>query len=178
MADETTPADDRPAETRHNEHVKAFFLDLAAKGKDAWNAWRRDTANKHVHVTFQGIDFSIAPNYQINFAGFDFGDGANFSGCKWRDSTPQDFILGFACFNLATFGDRTDFTRATFGSTANFVGVTLVTTPTSPARLSVHGHVSALRGRGRITSGRRHDWQAQAHGNCPRAMLGLSAQVR
>jgi hypothetical protein len=40
--DETRQGDKPPAETQCNEHVKAFFLDLAAKGKDEWNKWRRD----------------------------------------------------------------------------------------------------------------------------------------
>jgi hypothetical protein len=52
--DETAPGDEPPAE----EPSKAFFLALAAKGKDAWNAWRRDPINKYVRVTFAGIDFS------------------------------------------------------------------------------------------------------------------------
>jgi hypothetical protein len=63
---------------------QAFFLALAAKGKEAWNAWRRDPANKGVRVTFAGIDFSEAPRDRINFSGFEFGDHADFSGCKWR----------------------------------------------------------------------------------------------
>gem|GEM_PF-4568779 len=42
--DETAPGDG------------AFFLALAAKGKEAWNAWRRDPANKGVYVTFKGVD--------------------------------------------------------------------------------------------------------------------------
>jgi hypothetical protein len=29
------------------------LLDLAAKGKEAWNAWRRVPANKRVYVTFR-----------------------------------------------------------------------------------------------------------------------------
>jgi hypothetical protein len=59
------------AEEEYDEHIKAFFLDLAAKGKDAWNAWRQ--ANKDAQVTFAGVDFSKAPNKQINFSGFEFG---------------------------------------------------------------------------------------------------------
>jgi hypothetical protein len=67
MADETTPGDEPPAEKP--KYDQAFFLDLAAKGEDAWNAWR-DTANKDVPVTFAGVD---APSDEINFAGFNFG---------------------------------------------------------------------------------------------------------
>ncbi|HEX3495284.1 MAG TPA: hypothetical protein VHT48_07940, partial [Methylocella sp.] len=71
MADETTPGDEPPAEKP--KYDQTFFLDLAAKGKDAWNAWRRDPANKDVRVTFAGIDFSMAPRDQINFEWFQFG---------------------------------------------------------------------------------------------------------
>jgi hypothetical protein len=122
MADEdkTGPESEPPPKAYDQE----FFLDLALQGKDAWNAWRRDPTNEDVRVTFAGVNFSEAPRDQINFAGFEFGDGANFSGCKWRDGIRQAFILGSACFNLATFGHMAEFTRATFGSTANFVGVT------------------------------------------------------
>jgi hypothetical protein len=37
-----------------------------------------------VRVTFAGIDFSEAPRDMINFEGFEFGDNADFSECKWR----------------------------------------------------------------------------------------------
>jgi len=127
------------AEEQANEHVKYFFLDLAAKGKDAWNSWCR--ANKDVHVTFAGVDFSEAPRDQIDFSGFDFGAGENlnFSGCKWRGVelpyTPNIFEPGLAFFTSAyfgrsanftgaTFGDGADFTSATFGGGANFTGAT------------------------------------------------------
>ena len=39
MADETPPGDDPPA--KNPKYDQDFFLALAAKGKDAWNAWRR-----------------------------------------------------------------------------------------------------------------------------------------
>jgi len=65
------------------EHDQAFFHALAAKGKDEWNKWRRDSANKDVCVTFAGVDFSEAPNDKLNFEGFEFGDDADFSGCRW-----------------------------------------------------------------------------------------------
>ncbi len=69
------------AEIQYDEHVKAFFLDLAAKGKDAWNAWRRDPANEWERVTFVGIDFSKAPLDTLDFSGFEFGHWVDFSGC-------------------------------------------------------------------------------------------------
>ncbi|MGH6821019.1 MAG: hypothetical protein ACREDU_09190, partial [Methylocella sp.] len=82
-----------------------FFLDLAAKGKYAWNAWRRIPANKGVRVNFAGVDFSEAPRDGIDFSGFEFGDSANFSQCKWRGvecvEPPEAFKPGRACFTGA-----------------------------------------------------------------------------
>jgi hypothetical protein len=63
------------------EHDQAFFRALAGKGKDEWNKWRGDPANKDVRVTFAGVDFSESPNDKLNFEGFEFGDDADFSGC-------------------------------------------------------------------------------------------------
>jgi hypothetical protein len=60
MGDETTPGDESPVEKQKFD--QEFFLALAAKGKDAWNAWRHDPANEDVHATFAGIDFSDHPN--------------------------------------------------------------------------------------------------------------------
>jgi uncharacterized protein YjbI with pentapeptide repeats len=123
MSDETAPGDEPPAEVQSDEHVKAFFLDLAAKGKDAWNEWRRDRANEDVHVTFAGIDFSKAPLDGIDFSGFEFGDHADFSFCKWRGlegSESEDFEPGRACFTGAAFGDSANFAGAAFGDEAAF----------------------------------------------------------
>ncbi|MDQ6867294.1 MAG: hypothetical protein M3178_02335 [Pseudomonadota bacterium] len=114
------------AEDPSNKYDQAFFLDLAAKGKDAWNAWRRDPANKDVHVTFAGIDFSEAPWELINFSGFEFGNEADFSDCKWRGvkweiaEDPGVFFLGHACFTGAAFGFGASFERAKFGFHASF----------------------------------------------------------
>ena len=58
MADASEPGDEPPAEEPSKKYDQDFFLALAAKGKDAWNAWRRDPANEMVPVTFAGIDFS------------------------------------------------------------------------------------------------------------------------
>jgi uncharacterized protein YjbI with pentapeptide repeats len=104
-------------------HDQEFFLNLALRGKDAWNAWRRDPANEDVRVIFAGIDFSEAPRDQINFSGFEFPDNANFSWCKWRDCQGafiQAFTPGFACFINAAFGHGTDFTGTVFGDSATF----------------------------------------------------------
>ena len=129
MADE--PDDEAFAEVQFNEHVKAFFLNLAAKGKVAWNRWRHDPANEDVQVTFAGVDFSEKPRDQIDFSGFEFGDGADFFECIWlsaeweeiRENT-EVFVPGRALFVGATFGDGAQFTGAKFGDGANFTGVT------------------------------------------------------
>jgi uncharacterized protein YjbI with pentapeptide repeats len=126
------------------KYDQEFFLALAAKGKDAWNAWRRDPANKDVRVTFAGVDFSQAPRDEINFEGFEFGNDADFSKCMWRGPTFEDILKNpkgsvgtrFACFSFATFGDQANFSNAaffghrgpsffatTFGDSANFAGV-------------------------------------------------------
>jgi hypothetical protein len=105
-----------------------FFLALAAKGKEAWNAWRREPTNKDVHVTFAGIDFSEAPRDEIDFSGFEFGDLANFSYCKWHGVIKDEiFILvaftpGIATFTKANFGDEANFTNGDFGDYASFTG--------------------------------------------------------
>jgi hypothetical protein len=46
------------ADEKYDQH---FFLALAANGKDAWNAWRRDPANKDVRVTSPASTF---PNHR------------------------------------------------------------------------------------------------------------------
>jgi uncharacterized protein YjbI with pentapeptide repeats len=105
------------------------FLNLAAKGKDAWNEWRRDPANTNVPVTFAGVDFSVPPRDQINFEGFEFGDRADFSGCKWRGvklrgigANTKAFWVGRAYFVGAAFGCEADFAGAVFGDSASFAG--------------------------------------------------------
>jgi hypothetical protein len=139
MADEKSePGEKASAEEQANEHVKDYFLALAAKGKDVWNAWRCDPANNNVAVNFAGIDFSEAPRDQINFEGFDFGGHANFSGCKWRGVTSEEkrrrsavvFTPGRAFFLGAAFGDHADFTSAVVGERASFNGATFGNRPT------------------------------------------------
>jgi uncharacterized protein YjbI with pentapeptide repeats len=107
-------------------HDQTFFLTLAEKGKDAWNAWRRNRANKDVRVTFAGIDFSEAPRDEIDFSGLYFGDNADFSGCKWRGVDFTGGVFGAeADFTDAAFGDESFFSLATFGRFANFTGATI-----------------------------------------------------
>jgi hypothetical protein len=126
---EAAPGDEPPAEEPSKKYDQAFFLALAAKGKDAWNAWRREPANNGVRATFAGIDFRVAPWDEIMFVAFEFGDNADFSGCKWRgvesaSKDPKDWPRGYAYFVEATFGLLTNFTDATFGNRARFGGAT------------------------------------------------------
>jgi uncharacterized protein YjbI with pentapeptide repeats len=111
------------AEDPSKKYDQEFFIALALKGKDAWNAWRRDPANGKVRVTFVGIDFSEAPRDRIDFSGFEFGDNANFSQCKWRGIKSREFKLVRARFTAAAFGDRATFTGAALGDKASFTGV-------------------------------------------------------
>ena len=130
MADggEAAPGDGHPAEEPSQIYDQDFFLALATKGKYTWNAWRRIPANKGVCVTFAGVDFSEAPRDRIDFSGFEFGDSANFSRCKWQGvewvETPEAFKPGRACFTGATFGVSASFAGAAFGAFAGFTGVT------------------------------------------------------
>lgn len=121
-------------DVQSNEHVKIFFLDLATKGKEAWNEWRRNPANKDVPVTFAGVDFREAPRDEIHFAGFEFGDSADFSGCRWQRAFFDEANFGHwvdfggatfshrAYFRAATFGHFSDFSRVTFDELATFAG--------------------------------------------------------
>jgi hypothetical protein len=126
------------AENPSEKYDQDFFLALAAKGKEAWNAWRRDPANEMVGVTFAGIDFSQAPRDEIDFSGFEFGYQADFSRCKWRGAKVRLKLETFepgrarfigaafgemACFTGAAFGERACFTGAAFGDFARFDGV-------------------------------------------------------
>ncbi len=110
----------------YEKYDQTFFLDLAAKGKYTWNAWRRIPANKGLRVTFAAVDFSEPPRDGIDFSGFEFGDAANFSQCKWRGvewvETPEALKPGRACFTGATFGGLATFAGAAFGGGARFDG--------------------------------------------------------
>ena len=131
MADETPPGDKPSAGNPSKKYDQAFFLDLASKGKDAWNAWRRDRANKNVYITFEGVDFSEAPWDTINFEGFEFGHAANFSNCKWRGPEYREIKFGSKAFHPgrafffgAEFGDETHFSGTDFGDAAIFTFAT------------------------------------------------------
>ncbi|HEX3495283.1 MAG TPA: hypothetical protein VHT48_07935 [Methylocella sp.] len=127
MVDESTLGDEPPAEKP--KHDQEYFLALAAKGKDAWNAWRRDPANKYERVTFAGVDFSEAPWDRIDFSGFEFGDFADFSKCKWPGvgrleigGDLKKFAPGRACFTGAVFGGWASFAGAALGYGARCAG--------------------------------------------------------
>ena len=127
--DDDVPRKEPAQEVQANEHVKVFFLALAALGKETWNAWRDDPENADVRVTFAGVDFSESPLDEIDFAGFEFGDEADFSGCRWRDTlfrqvhnAPNTFKPGQASFENASFGAEANFRDVTFGEKPNFAG--------------------------------------------------------
>jgi uncharacterized protein YjbI with pentapeptide repeats len=124
MADgnEAAPGDETPEEEPSKKHNQAFFLDLAANGKEAWNAWRREPANKDVRVIFAGVDFSGMPRDRIDFSGFEFGDRADFSRCGWQGAYHLAFARDRARFTGAVFGNVADFTGAMFGNVADFKG--------------------------------------------------------
>jgi hypothetical protein len=124
MADEL--GDELPAE--EPKYDQDFFIALALKGKDAWNAWRRDPVNEDLSVTFAAVDFS-APRDKIDFSGFEFGDAANFLDCKWRgikwaeiENDLKAFKPGRASFANTVFGKGCKFEGAILGDCANFEG--------------------------------------------------------
>ncbi|MBI6571898.1 hypothetical protein LN426_14575 [Pseudomonas syringae] len=124
-------------------------LNLAAYGPIVWNTWRTlFPAMPYGHFHYKNIsDFSCTDfndHKKIEFSGYIFGDGADFSYCKWERYA--DFFKaewGDHCkfvgtdwgvrstFDLAVFGDNCDFTgccwghdcafeKATIGSNAKF----------------------------------------------------------
>ncbi len=121
-----------------------FFLALADRGADVWNEWRARHSGEddqtYIRVNFAKIDFVSV----IDFSGFNFGHGANFSGASFRrrDANFCGAIFGReadfsgakftgsllevceASFSGATFGAKANFSGAIFGDFANFSGAT------------------------------------------------------
>lgn len=129
--------------------TKNGCLNLAKYGFNTWNTWRtlfppRPSGFFH-HKNISDFSHTDFDNYQhLTFAHFIFGDGADFSYCKWERYA--DFFSarwGDHCkftgtdwgvrstFDLVTIGDNSDFTgchwghdcafdKATIGSNANF----------------------------------------------------------
>jgi hypothetical protein len=121
-----------------------FFLALAHRGADVWNEWRARHSGEddqtYIRVNFAKIDFVSV----IDFSGFNFGHGANFSGASFRrrdanfcgatfgreaDFSGADFTGSLferceANFSGSTFGAKSNFSGAIFGDFANFSGAT------------------------------------------------------
>ena len=103
------------------------FLELAKAGREVWNQWRTDFPTKKNQETggwSNHVFWRDDPNAQLvslrdhgvsDFAGFHFGDGADFYG--------QLFPIGMlAIFKGATFGHDTNFRNAQFGGGVTFEG--------------------------------------------------------
>lgn len=99
-------------------------LALARQGKDAWNAWRKESPGEP--ADFSGADFTLDENKEINFTGLKFGEKANFRGAKFGEGVDfQVATFGYgASFDCATFGRRARFEGATFGDEASFLRAT------------------------------------------------------
>ena len=93
------------------KYEQAFFIQLAQKGKEAWNAWREE--NPKIPVNFNSIDFTEEENTIESFSAFNFGDKASFANSKFGDA---------ANFGGATFGHNIYFSGATFGDEVTFIG--------------------------------------------------------
>lgn len=123
---------DNVANGTPDEPTRAGFLALARLGKTVWNAWRNaypceinisvlgEISSSGPLVDLTGYDFSE----NINFAGFQFGDGANFEGVcfsKWAVFEGAQFGVR-ANFNFTRFEDYTVFLGAQFDEDAKFTG--------------------------------------------------------
>lgn len=140
---------------------KAGCLALAKLGKEAWNAWREafpvtgqftgwkntgDLVNLEQHkpgsgslrngltnyANFYKYDFSNDPD-AIDFSGFKFGDGADFSQAVWgrslknlRSYKPANFSNArwgeHANFGMSQWSDEACFSGASWGSSTEFIG--------------------------------------------------------
>ncbi len=102
-------------------------LEIARKGREAWNKWRSENPNEGADFTF--VDFSLDENRSIAFEGFAFGEQALFVGATFGDEAQfENANFGNeAQFENAKFGDIAKFDGATFGKNAQFTGVTFGT---------------------------------------------------
>src|SRR5215475_13860359 len=67
---------------------QAFFLALAKRGQETWNKWRDE--NPQIPITLEEVNFQEPENATIDFSGFNFGDHADFSRCRFaRPVVPQ-----------------------------------------------------------------------------------------
>ena len=87
------------------------------KGHVVWNAWREAFATRRSESNGADnrADFSreIFSNADPSFAGFNFGDFADFRDSTWTAN---------AVFKGATFGRDSDFSKAKFQTSAHFQG--------------------------------------------------------
>ena len=109
-----------------NDPTPNGFLALAQAGRQAWNAWRADyptewdeatrswrhavkwnDEKRNQHVALHRIE-------PIDFSGYDFGDGADFS----HQEFPKEIIR----FDKARFGDSATFSNSTFLEGVSFRG--------------------------------------------------------
>lgn len=114
--------------------ANSHHLVRARKGREAWNAWRRENPKKP--ADFSGVNFMDPENENICSAGFEFGENADFSDTIFGDA-PETFrfcyeheILealdsgecpkGAAFFLNSTFGHNASFIGASFGENARF----------------------------------------------------------
>jgi hypothetical protein len=110
-------------------------LELARRGRDAWNTWRR--RNPDLPADFSRTDFRAPGSNKISFAGFEFGPNADFSNCVFggadhRAVAAQDvnpyaaeaarFLDGGAWFYGARFGPAANFAGTVFEGVAVFQG--------------------------------------------------------
>lgn len=104
---------------------KAGLLEIARRGKEHWNAWRRahpDVAadfSGHRAQSFYGIDFSgfefptIAGECCVDFSGAEVGHKQKFEGARFGDR---------AKFDRTEFKGGASFIKAAFLGSASFLG--------------------------------------------------------